>query len=507
MLTSQNLIEELLDIAPDWKQIFDSLVKDGGASLQVQSRHYGRDTSRELSREEGGKVKPIGLFELFERLGAKALYKKAQVLKEDREKFLVLIRNYYLQPLAAKMVGNNQNLKRFFVQRKVAADEQKGHCLSIATELAEKLEGAVRKHLSQDAEDGFKVLLPAYVQRSVHNQAIDYIRAEWDWERTTLQDLNLDPEQEDPRQNTADDTAYIPENQAISSEQVSQLNQLRAMLEKMLADKKAPKEPLEVVDCMFGLGLTKNSVAGKELTMRECCDVLQLPGETQARKIARCQVLLDKGLSMVREGIRQNLPGIADCWQRETNVNKASRRELNQQLGMTESEVERLIVSRQYKRLLELVQKAVIKEQRLEELEQKGAVAAFVPVDINSATNRDLIDILGMSKEVAQKVCEKRPFPHLSNLIELKLVNDNGLKELLGRGAVLKVVIEGGKRKDINAAPLDELTKAGIEPGLAKRIERGRPFGTWAEMEDYLQIDLNKEPVLRQNFCLGIFSD
>jgi len=501
VLTSQGQIEELLDIAPDWRQIFDSLSKDVSSE---QSSQLGSQPAAGLAAK-AGKPKSVGLFELFERLGAKALYKKAQLLKEDREKFLALVRNFYLQPLAAKMVSNNQNLKRFFLQRRVPADEQKRHALSIATELAEKLEAAVRKHLGQDAEDGFKVLLPAYVQRSVHNQAIDYIREEWDWEKSTLQDLNLDPEQEDPRQNTADDSQYMPENQAISGEQVSQLNQLRDMLEKMLGDKKNQREPLEVVDCMFGLGLTKFSTAGKELTMRECCDVLQLPGDTQARKIARCQVLLDKGLSMVREGIRQNLPGIADCWQTETNVNRASRRELNQQLGMTESEVERLIVQRQYRRLLELVEKSILKEPRLKELEAKGAVAAFVPVDINSATNRDLMDILGLSKETALQVCQKRPFPHLSNLVDLKLVDENGLKALLNRGCVLKVVVEG--RKDINSAPLDELVKSGIESSLAKRIERGRPFGTWAELEDYLQIDLSRYPVLRQNFCLGIFSD
>ncbi|MCC6978248.1 MAG: hypothetical protein IT343_07990 [Candidatus Melainabacteria bacterium] len=492
MLTSQGQIEELLELAPDWRQIFESLCRDVIA--------------RSDEKAGSGQAKSVGLFELFEKLGAKSLYKKAQLLKDHREIFLTLVRNYYLQPLATRMVGNNQHLKRFFAQRRIAQDEQKRHALSIATELAEKLDGAVRKQIQQGAEDGFKVLLPAYVQRSVHNQAIDYIREEWDWEKTTLQDLNLDPDQEDPRQNTADDSQYMPENQAISGEQVVQLNQLRSMLQKMLDDKNIQKDPLEVVDCMFGLGLTKNSVAGKELTMRECCDVLRLSGDTQARKIARCQVLLDKGLSMVREGIRQNLPGIADCWQKETNVNRASRRELNQQLGMTESEVERLILSRQYKKLLDLVQKAVLKEGRLKELEAKGAVAAFVPVDINSATNRDLMDILGMNKDVAQKVCQMRPFPHLSHLVELKLVNEAALKALLERGAVLKLV-ESGKRKDINAVPLDELVKSGLESGLAKRIERGRPFGTWAELEDYLQIDLNKEPLLRQNFCLGIFSD
>jgi len=492
VLTSQGQIEQLLEMAPDWRQIFDSLSRDVIVQNQQQSLT--------------AKARSVGLFDLFERLGAKSLYKKAQVLQDDREHLLPLVRNYYLQPLAAKMVANNQNLKRFFAQRRVGVDEQKRHALSIATELAEKLEGAVRKHLQASAEDGFKVLLPAYIQRSVHNQVIDYIRDEWDWEKTTLQDLNLDPDQEDPRQNAADDSAYMPENQAISSEQVVHLNQLRDMLEKMLADKSTQKEPLEVVDCMFGLGITRHSIPGNELTMRECCDVLKLSGDTQARKIARCQVLLDKGLSMVREGIRQNLPGIVDCWQKETNVNRASRRELNQQLGMTESEVERLIVSRQYRKLLELVQRMVLKESRLKELEAKGAVAAFVPVDINSATNRDLMDILGLNKEVAQKVCEKRPFAHLSRLIELKLVNESGLKALLSRGAVLKLV-ETGKRKDINAVALEELVSSGLEPGLARRIERGRPFGTWAELEDYLQLDLNKEPVLRQNFCLGIFSD
>jgi len=204
VLTSQGQIEQLLEMAPDWRQIFDSLSRDVIVQNQQQSLT--------------AKARSVGLFDLFERLGAKSLYKKAQVLQDDREHLLPLVRNYYLQPLAAKMVANNQNLKRFFAQRRVGVDEQKRHALSIATELAEKLEGAVRKHLQASAEDGFKVLLPAYIQRSVHNQVIDYIRDEWDWEKTTLQDLNLDPDQEDPRQNAADDSAYMPENQAISSE-------------------------------------------------------------------------------------------------------------------------------------------------------------------------------------------------------------------------------------------------------------------------------------------------
>ncbi len=91
-------------------------------------------------------------------------------------------------------------------------------------------------------------------------------------------DMNLDPEQEDPRQNTADDARYAPENRILSGEQVSQLNQLRQQLESLLGNKNYQQEPLIVVDCMFGLGLTEHSTVGEEMTMRECCEKLKLAG-------------------------------------------------------------------------------------------------------------------------------------------------------------------------------------------------------------------------------------
>src|SRR5262249_52347028 len=148
--------------------------------------------------------------------------------------------------------------------------------------------------------------------------------------------VNLDPELDDPRTTVADDLAYTPEHRALAGEQAGQLNQLRSTLRQMLSDDKYPQQALIVVDCMFGLGLTPQSESGQELTMRECCDKLKLEGDTPARRIARCQVLLDKGLELIRQKIYKDMPGLAESWQRGVNINLASRRELSQLLGLSE---------------------------------------------------------------------------------------------------------------------------------------------------------------------------
>jgi len=376
--------------------------------------------------------------------------------------------------------------------------------MSLSIDLAQKLEGVLGKHLVQEADDGFKVLLPAYIQRSVHNAVVDYIRQEWSWERHTLQDLNLDPEQEDPRHNVADDITYSPEQQVISQEQVGQLNQLRKQLESMLNDARFPKDALTVVDCMFGLGLTKSSAVGQEMTMKECCERLGIGGETQARKIARCQVLLDKGLDLVRQQIREKLPGIADSWQGELNVNKASRRELTQQLGMTEGEIERLVKARQFQKLEELTDKAVVKPNRLPELIQKGAVAAFIPVDVNLATARDLTDILGLPKELAQKIVQERPFTDLKMLVGKKLLDNGLLQGVIARGAVLSTRAADANRLNLNSCDLEQMMALGIPETVAKLALAGRPFLTWSELEEYLGCDSATWSILRQKFCLGL---
>jgi hypothetical protein len=249
MLSSATELQEILRLAPDWSAVCDNLL----ARAQDEKSNFGA-------------------FEFFERLGAKAIYAKLLSMQEVRSKMLLLVRDAYYQPLLTKMALSNQHLRRFWSQRRVAPDMQSAQAKSFAVELAQKMDGALVRQLTQHAEDGFKVLLPAYVQRTVHNAVVDYIRVEWEWERATLQDLNLDPEQEDPRHRTADDPIYSPENRAISGEQVRYLNELRQQMMKLLEDNRVARDPLAVVDCIFGLGLTEHSVSGVEMTMREVCE-------------------------------------------------------------------------------------------------------------------------------------------------------------------------------------------------------------------------------------------
>src|SRR5262249_2179875 len=144
--------------------------------------------------------------------------------------FIKLLESSYYQPMLTKMLSSNQNLRRFLAQRRVSSDEMRGQVLSLSVDVTQKLVTSLSKQLTSGEDDGFKILLPAYVQRSVHNAVIDYIRLETSWERQTLQDVNLDPQQEDPRQAVADDQAYTPEHKALSREQVAQLNELRKHL-------------------------------------------------------------------------------------------------------------------------------------------------------------------------------------------------------------------------------------------------------------------------------------
>jgi DNA uptake protein ComE-like DNA-binding protein len=449
---------------------------------------------------------PASIPDFLNRIGARALYCKGQALTDKRERFITLLQTQYYQPMLVKMLSANQNLRRFLAARRVQSQDVRGQVVSFSAELSQKLVVTLQKHLASREEDGFKVLLPAYVQRSVHNAVIDFIRHESNWEKQTLQDVHLDPGQDDPRTAVADDVAYTPESRVLSNEQVGQLNELRTKLASMLNDGKTPTEPLTVVDCMFGLGLTPHSVAGQEMTMRECSETLKLPGETPARRIARCQVLLDKGLDLVRQKIYTDMPGIADAWQRGLNVNLASRRELEQQLGMTEGEVERCIKSRQYTCAAELVDKSVLKPDRLPALVKKGLVAAFVPVDLNSATNRDIVDIVGMPKDKAARVVAERPFKSIDELLTRKLVGKPELNLYIQRGAVVRSARVDSKRLDLNRVTEDEIVASGIDTATATTVVKLRPFLTWAELEEFLGPESQCLPDLRQKFYLGLSS-
>lgn len=478
MLSTSPDLQEILQLAPEWEPVLRNHAADGAAKT----------------------------IDFCNRLGAKSLFAKALDLKEERGKFLVLLRDGYFQPHLSRMLQSNQNLRRFWGQSRLSSDEQKQQSVSFSTELAHKMEGVLIKQLNQAAEDGFKVLLPAYMQRAVQNAVVDYIRQESSWEKQTLQDMYLDPEQDDPRGNVADDTQYAPENIALSQEKVVQLNQLRSELEAMLADSTYPQDALSVVDCLFGLGLTPHSRSGVELTMRECCDLLHIAGDTQARRIARCQVLLDKALDLIRQRIREKLPTIVEAWQGELNVNNASRRELTQQLELTEGEVERLIKGRQYHSLPQLVDTGVVKPKRLKEIAEKGAVAAFIPVDLNAATVRDMVDILGLDKTYAQRFAAERPFASLDELTGRQLADKQLLNLLVKRGAVVRAKAADKKRIDLNRAEAGEIIAAGVPETVVNLLLRGRPFLTWSELEDYLGSESPAWSTMRQKFCLGTIS-
>ncbi len=483
VLSSKTKLEEILAVAPEWQTTLDRLSGEAVAA---------------------GKDKNIAPVELFQGVGAKAIYSKLLTLGPGTDKFVGLVKDCYYQPLFARMLECNQNLRRFWFQRRVAPSDQKHEAISMSVELAQKLEQALLKQLKLGQDDGFKVLLPAYAQRSVHNAVVDHVRNEWQWEKDTLQDVNLDPEQIDPRANVAEDPKYSPENQALSGEQVGQLNQLRQRLSTMLNDRRFAQEPLVVVDCMFGMGLTEHSKVGTEMTMRETCDVLEIKGETQARKIARCQVLLDKGLDMIRDMIRLDMPGVAQSWQADINVNSASRRELNHHLGLTEGEVDRLIAGRQYYSMDEMVDRRVLQAHRLGEIAEKGAVAAFVPVDLNAATRRDLVDILGCDKDVAKKLVDLRPFCSMNDIVEQKLLDKKDLEKLVNNGAVLKAVAKEGDRLNLNNADQTQLSALGLTQDVTARFLRARPFLTWHELEDFLCIDPETFRSIREKSCLTI---
>jgi DNA uptake protein ComE-like DNA-binding protein len=483
MPSTQNELKELLQVVPEWARFLDEIK----SSLTTGSAAAGTISSP--------------LFSLLEKVGPKAIYNALCASEKNRKTLSKLVRNHYLLLVATQILPRNATLRRFFQERRVDKDSQQGQITSIAAELAFNLEAALMKKIDEKAEDGHKVLLPAYIQASANNAVIDFVKLESQWEKQTLQDLNLDGDQEDPRDNLAAETTKIPENLILSKEKVQYLNKFRSALAELFHKRTPPEQSLLTLDCMFGLGLSSYSTPGVEMTMRECCEKLSLAGETQARKIARCQVLLDKGMDQVRQLVREELPVVAEYRQQQVNVNSASRRDLRHQLDLTEGEIERLMVYRQYKKLVELVDRSVVKADRLKELEKKGAAAVPVPVDINSAPLRDLLDILAIPKAIAQKLVSLRPFPDLASLVAKHAVSEEELSRLTANGAVLRPV--ANQRTNINKVELAQLIKAGLDEATAGRLLLGRPYSSWQELEEYLGLEEGPWQALRKNFILS----
>jgi DNA uptake protein ComE-like DNA-binding protein len=485
--------QQIVELAPEWQSIVLK-VQEQGTINSVVATELGKPTAC--------------VYAVLEEIGAHSIFIKLTKAGDRQSEFLKLIRDNYLLVLANKMFRSNGALRRFFSERFVPFEDQKGQTISMGVEMSIKLEGLLKRNLQEGDLQGFKLMLPAYVQRSVNNAVIDYIKEESHWEKQAVPDTHEEGE-EDVIARTASDLDQIPEHIALSGEKVGYLNELRKKLKNWYATADASDQSFAVIDCMFGLGLTKHSTLGKELTMRECCDVLKLEGDTQARKIARCQVLLDKGMDKIRHLLREQMPGVVDCWQKEINVNVASRRDLDHQLDLTEGEVERLVVARQYVKLEQLVERNVVKADRLPALKKKGAVAAFVPVDLNAATAREMTDILGIAKDAAQRIVAARPLAGFPDLFGKNLLPSTQLNTLKQRGAVLKAGTastagSGGKAAlDLNRADEQQMKGAGLSSVHASLIIKVRPFESWAEVEQFLACDEQTWANIRRNFSLG----
>ena len=482
--------QPLVELSPEWQSIANK-VQEQGTINGVISAELGKQTAC--------------IYAVLEEIGAHSIFIKLTKTTTRQPELLKLVRDNYLLVLANKMFKSNGALRRFFSERHLVYEDQRGQTISMAVEMALKLEVLLRRNIQDGDSQGFKLMLPAYVQRSVNNAVIDYIKGESHWERQAVPETHEEGE-EDAIARTADDLEQIPEHIALSGEKVGYLNDLRKKLKGWYAGADASDMSFAVLDCMFGLGLTPHSTLGKELTMRECCDVLKLEGDTQARKIARCQVLLDKGMDKIRHLLRDELPGVVDCWQKEINVNVASRRDLDHQLDLTEGEVERLIVQRQYMALEQLVERAVVKGDKIAHLKKKGAVAAFVPIDLNAATARELTDILALPKEVAQKIVAARPLLGFQDMVDRKLVAAAQLANLKQRGAVLKSASStpsGGAKPNLNSVDEARLIASGISKERALLIIRVRPFESWAELDQFLACDERAWLHIRNNFSLG----
>ena len=164
--------------------------------------------------------------------------------------------------------------------------------------------------------------------------------------------------------------------------------------------------------------------------------------------------------------------------------------------------MDRLIAARQSYSLQDLVDQKIIKAERLQTIQDNGATAAFTPVDINSATRRDIMDILGAGKELAQKIVDLRPFENLTNCSERLFLTPGELGILAKRGAVLKPISVHIIRIDLNKATAEKLKALELKAKELEMLLQKRPFGEWDEVAKALSIDENRLLELRKKAIL-----
>jgi DNA uptake protein ComE-like DNA-binding protein len=154
----------------------------------------------------------------------------------------------------------------------------------------------------------------------------------------------------------------------------------------------------------------------------------------------------------------------------------------------------------------ELIDKNVVKAERISQIQERGGVAAFIPVDLNQATRRDITDIVGLTKEQAKKVVDERPFASIEELLTRGIADKYMLARFVENGAVVGGGQKSLNKVELNKAEQESLLSLGLSAEDCQRLVRARPFETWVEVERFLGLETDAKSgigaTLRERACL-----
>jgi competence protein ComEA len=109
------------------------------------------------------------------------------------------------------------------------------------------------------------------------------------------------------------------------------------------------------------------------------------------------------------------------------DLNQASEEVLATIPGITSEIAEKIIAGRPYKRIDDLTKIDEIDEGMLDNLRD---ILAVSPVDINTATDKELSRVPGLGKVMAQRVIENRPYHSIADLSKVSGISQNMVKQM-----------------------------------------------------------------------------
>ena len=140
-----------------------------------------------------------------------------------------------------------------------------------------------------------------------------------------------------------------------------------------------------------------------------------------------------------------------------------------------------------------------------------GALVCGRPLDLNTATPKELILIPGVGPATSERIVQGRPFQTFEELLGVRGIGPVTLERLRPYLAVLSEPPPAGKpaRVDLNTASIEALeTLPRVGPVLAARIVAGRPYQsledldrvrgvgpvTLAQLEPWIQVSAEVTP-------------